>query len=421
LFYRDTKGKEILGDGERELRVVLYIYAQPIVTIFKTMSGSFGIMFYITLLLSTPIIVFFHELGHSLLALLFTKEKVEMFIGSYGKTTDNYNIKIGRLHIHVERKVFKWRSGMCRHQAIDKKYKQIFQILAGPVFPVIIALIFYAVADRFFNDYIIGSAIFLILFCSFSLLYNLIPSSKPIIQHNGKETFNDGKLILLVIKNLSFLERYQIAAEYYNGKNYAEAFKHFKAIIDKHNFTDNHTHMLCIQCLYSIKDIDQMKYFIEESEEKLNFNSDELSNIGVFFSRLGDHEIAMAYYEKSLALTENANALNNMGYSLNLLERYTEALPYFDKAISIDPEPAYAYNNRGYAKLKLGFIEEGFEDFQMSYKLDPNNSYYFKNLGLYHLSKNEYSMALELFEKAKELDADTYKIDVDIEMAKALI
>lgn len=382
------------------------------------MSGSFGITFYITLLLSTPIIVFFHELGHSLLALLYTKDKVEMFIGSYGKTSDNYHFKIKRLHMHVERKVLKWRWGMCQHYAIDGNYKKIFQILAGPFFPVLIGIAFFSLANSYFNDYVIAAAIFFIIFCSFSMIYNLIPSDKPIVLENGSQTFNDGKLILNIIKFFSFDDEYMFAARHYNNKNYCEAFRHYKALIDKYKLKDSPTYMLCIESLYCIKDIDRMKQFIAESEKKFNFSSDELSSIGVYFSRLDEPEVAMQYYEKSLLIQANSNALNNMGYSLNQLERYNQAIPYFDRAITLEPNQAYAYNNRGYAKLKLGFPDAGFEDFEVSYKLDHNNSYYYKNLGSYYFSKDEFATALDLFMKAKEMDTDTYKIDDDIEMAK---
>lgn len=385
------------------------------------MNGSFAFIFYISLVMSIPLIVFLHELGHSLFALLYTKQEVKMFIGSYGKTTDNYHFKIKRLHIYVERKFFKWRSGLCVSYPMHKWHQQLIQILAGPVFPFLIAIIFLAVANISFNEYWISTAIFFLIFCSVSLLENLIPRKKPIDLYNGGQTFNDGKLILLAMKNFSFSEEYNIAAKHYNNKNYSKAFIHFNNVITKYQLKDKNAYLYCLYALHMIRDIDRMKHFVALSEKRVSYNADELSNIGVYFSRLGNPEIAMEYYEKSLAVTENANALNNMGYSLNLLEKYNEALPYFDKAIAIEPDQAYSYNNRGYSKLKLGFREEGFEDFQVSYKLDPNNSYYYKNLGLYHFSKNEYKTALELFTKAKEMDADTYKIDDDIEMVKAYI
>ena len=55
--------------------------------------------------------------------------------------------------------------------------------------------------------------------------------------------------------------------------------------------------------------------------------------------------------------------------------------------------------------------EEGLEDINYSLKLDENNSHGYRNLGIYHLDKGEYSKALDLFIKAKELDSTTEMID----------
>ena len=343
-----------------------------------------------------------------------------MFLGSYGKTTDNIKVSWGRLRIYIEPK-FKWKGGLCVHHAINDTYKQLIQILAGPVLPLLIAILSYQFSDHYLSDNWIATAIFFILFCTVSFFNNLIPRSRTITLDDGGHTFNDGRRILNTLKNRSFQKEYRIAADYFDSKDYTNASIHFEGLIDKHKITDRLIHSYCIYALYSIKNVNELRDFIHKHEAKVNFNEDDFSNIGVYFSRLEDHESAMHFYEKSLNLKENANALNNMGYSMNILERYAEAIPYFEKAISIEPEQAYTYNNRGYSKLKLGMTEEGFEDFKRSYKLDPNNSYYFKNLGLYHFNKNEFATALQLFERAKEMDADTYNIDLDIEMARAHI
>ncbi|MFP9099646.1 tetratricopeptide repeat protein [Flavobacterium sp. RHBU_24] len=403
-----------MGDGESDVQpCFVYLHA----TITKVMKGPFALLLFLTLIISTPVIIFLHELGHSIFALLFTKQGVKMFVGSYGKTEKTREFTFGRLQLYIEPK-FKLGGGMCVHHHTNKTYKELILIFAGPALPLSIAILFYSFCVHYLNDNWVAAAIFFIIFCFVSFLKSLIPSSRPIILTDGSQTFNDGRLILNTLKNRSFQKEYRIAADYFNAKDYTNGSIHFAALIDKHKITDRLIHTYYLYSLYSNKDLNRLKDFVFKHYETVNFNKDDLSNIGVYFSRLEDHESAMHYYKKSLNLEENANALNNMGYSMNILERYTEALPYFEKAIAIEPEQAYAYNNRGYAKLKLGFIEEGFEDFETSNKLDPNNSYYYKNLGLYHFDKGNYSTALEHFIKAKEMDDETYKIDDDIETVK---
>jgi len=48
-------------------------------------------------LLTRPLTVIFHELGHAIPAILLTKEKVTVYIGSYGDPKKSLRIKIGLL------------------------------------------------------------------------------------------------------------------------------------------------------------------------------------------------------------------------------------------------------------------------------------------------------------------------------------
>lgn len=381
------------------------------------MKGNFVLLFYLTLIISTPVIIFLHELGHSIFALMFTKQGVKMFVGSYGKTEKTFQFTFGRLQLYIEPK-FKLGGGLCVHHHTDKTYKELILIFAGPILPLFLAILFYSFCFNYLNDNWVAVAIFFIIFCFISFLKSLIPSSRRITLADGSQTFNDGRLILNTLKKHYFQKEYSIAANYFNAKDYTNASIHFAALIDKHKITDRLIHSYYLYSLYSNKDLNRLRDFVSKNNETVNFNKDDLCNIGVYFSRLGDHKSAMHYYEKSLNLLENANALNNMGYSMSILERYAEALPYFEKAIAIEPEQAYAYNNRGLAKIKLGQTREGLEDLETGYKLEPENAYYFKNMGIYHFDKGEYNIALELFYKAKDLENSVFEIDEHIEMAK---
>ncbi len=72
------------------------------------------IVYYIALWpLATHITVFFHELGHSVAALLFSKAPVEMYVGSYGNKAQCRKLTFGRLSVFLEKRSFLWDRGLC--------------------------------------------------------------------------------------------------------------------------------------------------------------------------------------------------------------------------------------------------------------------------------------------------------------------
>lgn len=102
------------------------------------------------------------------------------------------------------------------------------------------------------------------------------------------------------------------------------------------------------------------------------------------------------------------------------MDDYQSALELFNEAILKYPPHGYTYNNRGLVKIKLGRDEEGLQDLTQGHELEPLNSYYYKNMGIYYFDRAHYKDALLNFEKAKELDPSTYKIDYYINSAKLL-
>ena len=67
-----------------------------------------GILFALVAILVIILIkqstTFFHEMGHAIPALIFTKKSVTVYIGSYGDISKTTQFKLGRLTIY-----FKWR------------------------------------------------------------------------------------------------------------------------------------------------------------------------------------------------------------------------------------------------------------------------------------------------------------------------
>jgi tetratricopeptide (TPR) repeat protein len=352
-------------------------------------------------------------LGHALPAILLTKQKVVVFIGSYGDPNRSLKISIGLLEVWFKYNPFLWRLGLCLPSAKNVSInRQIVYTLSGPVASFLIAV----VACYFTFSYDLHGSIKLILIVFlgssiFDLYINLTPLSKPMKLHDGGITYNDGHLLKQLFYFKRLPKEYHRAIELYEQQQYLEAATLFDNILTN-GLKDENVYRLAIASFLQVKKYEKAKEITDNFMSLGKMTSYDFSNAGLSYSQLDLHDKAMEFYDRSIEQDpDNKYSLNNKGYTLNLLSRYEEAIPLFDKAIEIDKDFAYPHNNRGLSKIKTGRVDEGLEDIHYSLKLDKDNSYGYRNLGIYYFDKGEYVKALELFIKAKEMDDTTHMID----------
>jgi tetratricopeptide (TPR) repeat protein len=360
-----------------------------------------------------PLTVLFHELGHAIPAILLTKQKVTIYVGSYGDPQKSIKFNIGLLEIYFRYNPLSWRLGLCVPTAKTISLnRQIFYTVTGPVTSLIIAII--ACYFTFTYDLHGFLKIFFVVFLGssiFDLFINLIPMETPIKLYDGTITYNDGHNLKQLFYYKRLPKEYTEAAELYNQQRYLEAAKLFNKMLSS-AVKDENIYRFAINSYLQNKNYEKARELSDAFIQLGKMNSDDLSNAALSYSQLGLHEKAMELYDKSLQENQdNKYSLNNKGYTLNLLSRYEEAIPFFDKAIELDKNFAYSYNNRGLSKIKMGQEEEGLNDINYSFELDQDNSYGYRNLGIYHFDKGEYHEAFKLFTKAKELDSSTHMID----------
>jgi tetratricopeptide (TPR) repeat protein len=363
-------------------------------------------------LITRPLTVLFHELGHAIPAILLTRQKATIYIGSYGDPKRSIKINLGGLAVFFCYNPFAWKLGLCVPSAKSVSInRQIVYTLAGPFASLTIATI--ACYFTFAYDLHGFLKLFLIVFLGsafLDLLVNLIPNQTPIKLYDGTITYNDG----YSLKQLFYYKRlpkdYSDAAELYNEQKFSEAAILFEKLLS--DVKDENIYRLAISSYLQDKNYKKAKEISDAFALTGEMNSDDLSNIALSYSQLGFHDEALKLYDSSLKLNpDNKNSLNNKGYTLNLMNKFEEAISLFDRAIELDKDFAYSFNNRGLAKIKLGYTEEGLQDINHSFELDPNNSYGYRNLGIYHFDKGEFEEALRLFTKARELDDTTHMID----------
>ncbi len=382
----------------------------------------FLLMGVIILIVSHPITVLLHELGHAIPALIFTGKKVTVYIGSFGETTKSFRFKIGLLEFWVRKTLF-WKTGLCSPSSTDMSLlKKILFILGGPLASLTIAgVTSYYVFKYDMHGTFKMIMVFFTLCSIFDFLSNIIPSNVPQALPNGQATYNDGTKLRQLFGLKKFSKEYQIAADLYNDKEFKRAAPLFEQFLRKgYSFDD--VYRLAYTSYIFLKDYNKAYELLKTFESAEQMNSDDYYNFGFVCSFLQLNEEKDNNLQKSLDLNpDNPYSLNLIGYELNKQNKFTEAIPYFNKAIIIQPEFAYAYNNRGHAKIEIEKIAEGLADINYSIQLDKENSYAYRNLGIYHLKLNQLQKAESLFLKAKEMDENTELIEELLVKAKAAV
>ena len=374
------------------------------------------------IIVAHPITVLLHELGHAIPALIFTRKKVTVYIGSYGETAKSFKLTIGLLELWFSKTLF-WRTGMCVPSSTEISLpKKILFILGGPIASLTIA----GITSYFVFKYDMHGALKLIIvffaLCSiFDFFVNIIPSNKLQALPNGQTSYNDGAKLQQLFGLKNFSKEYQVAAELYDKKEFAKAAPMFDQFL-KRGYSIDDIHRLAYTSYIFLKDYTKAYELLKVFESKEQMSSDDYYNFSFVCSFLQLTTEKDYYLQKSLDLNpDNPLSHNFIGYELNKQNKFGEAIHHFDKAIGIQPEFAYAYNNRGHAKIELEKIDEGFSDINYSIHLDTENSYAYRNLGIYHLKLNQFEEAESLLLKAKELDENTEMIEELLTKAKAAV
>ncbi len=191
-----------------------------------------------SMLIAYPLITLFHELGHALPALLFTKGPVSVVYGYQGKTMRG--LRMGRLTLFAHWSFADWRHNFCTYDTEPTtKWQQAAITLGGAVLPLLAATSF-AMLSWFLHWHIAALGIGLGLSCMalISAVFNLWPDSQPIIQPDGAYQFNDGYKLLQLWRDRhsrsnAYLAGYDKAVMLYNLRDFQGAIAVLQMHIQK--------------------------------------------------------------------------------------------------------------------------------------------------------------------------------------------
>jgi tetratricopeptide (TPR) repeat protein len=380
--------------------------------------GSIIILFLIT----RPLTVLFHELGHGIPALLLTDKTVTLYVGSYGDPDNSWRFKLGRLECVFRYNPF-WKIGMC--VVDDTKFsfsRRIAIVLLGPITSLVLGIscCYMAISAQLHGSIkLLSGALF--LSCLLDFLINIIPSGNPVVLFDGKNTYNDGQQLVHLFKFRSVPADARKAMGHYKNQEFEKAAKLFHSIINKGVHGETMLR-LTISAYLNCYRFEEAGEIHRELEAYYDLDSDDRTKSGLIHSRLGNFDQALMEYDRALQLDpENVYALHNRGYTYSILERYDDAIADLDRAIEIDSTSAHAYSSRGMAKIKSKREMEGLQDIGTSLSIDDKHAYAYKSLGTYHFDRGEYSQALFFFQQAHALDMHTYAIAEDIRKTEEIM
>ncbi|WP_295123626.1 tetratricopeptide repeat protein [uncultured Chitinophaga sp.] len=375
---------------------------------------------YLLIVIINPITTFFHELGHAIPMLLFSKEgNVEVFIGSFGDYEKSLKVRMGRLHCYIKLTplLIMKPAGICRGAKAESSYAhQLVILYGGAFFSLLLATGSLFFVLKYNHDAPLRLIGFTVLaFSLIDLVMNLVPRS--IKDKKGKILYNDGYMILFTIRTRKFHKNITSAFRFYSQENYRDAAHELNYIIENGFCNEILLRALCSSLLLDKKH-DEAAACLERLGKISSFDATDHFHAGYLASHNNDATQAMNHYRLALdADPDNAVVLNNLGYELAERGEYEEASVYLQKAIDLAPKLAYAYDNRGYAHLMLEQLEEGRLLISYSLELDPANAYAYRNLGIYHLKTKQFASAIAFFNKAIQLNPDTPRAKNYLEQA----
>lgn len=365
----------------------------------------------IMLMVTRPLTVLLHELGHAVPALLFSHGPVTLYIGSFEDTSHSNPVKAGRLTIWFRRNPLKWWWGLCEADCGSMSIvRQVLYVSGGALVSLLLAV---------FMLYLLLSGrlqplprIFCILFFA-SALFDILFNFNPFLKRTqaGETYYSDGRTLLQLLRLKQTVKAYDSALQLYRDKKYEPAALLFEKLL-KQGWSNEETWRLAGTSFLFCKQYNKVVHIYQTLAGKVPLNADDWYCMGLGYLHQPHPGKAEYCLKQSLALQpENPYALNALGYLLTTLQCFKEALPYLDRAIELDNNYGYAYNNRGHARMHTGKPEEGLADVQYSLELDKDNSFAYRNLGIYYLLKNEPEKAKEWLLVSRGLDPDTPLLD----------
>lgn len=376
----------------------------------------------IALGIAQPLAVVLHEIGHAIPAALFTRsEKIEVYLGSFGNSKKQPDLKIGRVYFYMTYSPLAWTHGLCKFDRPPKHYFLSYLIIAGgPLISVASVVTAVWLPLQFDMNGFFICVVLVWLVMVLSSIHGFVFSKRTVTLNNGSVIYSDMEILKRLWKNRKNKEYFLLGEYESHGAEYNKALiEHMEGLIKGPGISNKNKHrlMLLHYNARNYKRTTELAGMLENSG-LLSINDRYL--IADSFFRLGDNiNLENQYSAMIKAGVRDPAVFNERGYIYLESNSFDQALIDFNAAIAAGRNNAFPYNNRGLVKILKGKPEEGLEDILTSLMLNDKNSYAYRNLGIYYLETGDIGSALDNFEKAYKLDKNTPLLETLLNGTKA--
>lgn len=360
----------------------------------------------LSLLVFWPLSVFFHEIGHAIPLLLFSKNPVLLFVGNKANSKKFIDFNVGRLHFKVCYDSF-FVSGYARFEEniTLAKWKNIVIVLWGPLFSAIVCAIlffsaFYLNLHGFFKFLMIG-------FLMHSIFELCSIFSYRIFFQNDYYVFSDGANLYHSLFKKYGLTEINHALYMYYSQNFDESVKLMEPIIED-GFYDSFFEQAYIVSL-SYNDSTSQSYDIySRSKLKYTILPIDKSKLGATLllngNQNGRHLILDAFQENP----KDDTILANKAF-LSLEEgNYTNAKEIFNYLLHSPIFKSYAFANLTLARYLSKTEKIGLSHFDLCIQEFPLEAYGYRNKGIYLYNMENFKEAIKYFRSAIKKDKNCY-------------
>lgn len=357
-----------------------------------------------------------HEMGHAIPALLFTKETVKVYIGTYGDISKGLNILIGRFQIFFYFNPFDWKIGMCTHKGTDRFWHNVLIIIGGPIASLFISI---PLINRFMSGSMTNEVKFIsmviIVASMIDFLVNIIPSSRQIYMHDGTVGYNDGLQLQMLLARKNLTEEHLVLESLVKEEKHGEVM----ALCSKHIAEDGNDpliHRLMIDTLIKQQDHDKALDAYRRYEQLFGLSDSDKFELGKLLIQLDRHNQALPFFEDCM---ERSFQDPNLLYHIALVKKeqgnFHEAIKRLNGAIYYGMETVDTFLLRGQVNMRLGNHEDAYEDLKTAHQLEEDHPALIYNIGKWHLIQGDKEHARDCYLNAKELGFEKITLEREIE------
>ncbi len=127
--------------------------------------------------------------------------------------------------------------------------------------------------------------------------------------------------------------------------------------------------------------------------------------LGYIYAKKNDYKSSERYFKRALKLNPTSASVHTaIAYVYEKQNRYDQAIIHLKRAVDIDPNNPYALNSLGYIYAELGInLNEAVRYCRRAVSLMPNKASFKDSLGWAYFRKGELSLALKELEEAMKL------------------